>query len=286
MYPQSNSSQEGVWKGQVLPIFLTVLTAAGLSGLLYLEGWTLNLFTSTDIKLSLRLGDVLLGLTIYLKTAVDFAIFIARLMEGNKGWKSRVAIELGSAFGNFLGTAAILVLWVVFKEVEILLALMILVASLVLLRMAEDGLEHAQDEDGKFPKFFQSLVTFSEKLLAPINKSIAPILKYIIPHTKIGEKHNLRFWPLFAFSFTIPFILGLDDFAGYVPLFNIVNVYGFAVGVILGHMILNALLYISPATTVKIVKNPVISFAGSLVFVGLAVWGIIEVVKIVEHVIM
>jgi hypothetical protein len=85
-------------------------------------------------------------------------------------------------------------------------------------------------------------------------------------------------------AFTVPFILGLDDFAGYVPLFNIVNVYGFAIGVFLGHMILNIFLFISPQHTIKIVKNAYISFTGSIVFIGLAVWGLVEVFKIIfEH---
>lgn len=268
---------------QILPIVLTAVTAILLCGLLWVEGNLLNKFTSEDIILQIHLSDVLLGLTIYLKTSIDFAIFIARLMDGNSGWRSRIAIELGSAFGNFAGTAAILLLWVFFKEVEILLAIMVFVASLVLLRMAEDGLEHTQTEDKTYPKFIQKFVSGFEFTLGKINRAIAPILKYIIPHTKISHKSNLRFWPLFAFSFTIPFILGLDDFAGYVPLFNVVKVYGFAVGVVFGHMILNILLYISPKRTVQIVKNPIISLLGSLAFVGLAIWGLTEVVKILGH---
>ena len=77
-------------------------------------------------------------------------------------------------------------------------------------------------------------------------------------------------------SFSVPFILGLDDFAGYIPLFNIVNVLGFATGVFIGHMALNIALFISPQTTTRIVKNPVISFLGSLAFIGIAIWGFVE----------
>jgi hypothetical protein len=87
-------------------------------------------------------------------------------------------------------------------------------------------------------------------------------------------------WGLFIASFTIPFILGLDDFAGYVPLFSIVNVFGFSIGVFLGHMILNMALFIAPAKTIKAVKNPIISLAGSVVFVGLGLWGLFEVAKL------
>ena len=47
-------------------------------------------------------------------------------------------------------------------------------------------------------------------------------------------------------------MLGLDDFAGYVPLFNVVNVFGFAIGVFSGHMVLNAFLYVSPVFAILI----------------------------------
>ena len=82
---------------------------------------------------------------------------------------------------------------------------------------------------------------------------------------------------LLLFSVTVPFVLGLDDFAGYVPLFNIVNVFGFSVGVFVGHMILNVFLSASPERTIRAVKNPVISLVGSIVFVLLAIWGLSEV---------
>ncbi|MBL8030987.1 MAG: hypothetical protein JNK33_01530, partial [Candidatus Doudnabacteria bacterium] len=229
---------------QIVPISLTVLTAVGLCGLLWLEVGLLNRVARARIVPALRLGDVLLGLTIYLKTSVDFAIFIARLMEGNPGWRSRVAIEIGSAVGNVAGTMAVLAVWAFFKEVKPLLALMIFLASLVLFKLAEDGLEHAKTTDKKYPDWFKTAVYWLEFTLDRINKAIAPILRYVIPKFNMGGKQGLRFWPLLGFSFTVPFILGLDDFAGYVPVFNVVNVFGFSVGVVVGHMLLNVLLYL------------------------------------------
>ncbi|MEY3197778.1 MAG: hypothetical protein RL023_455 [Candidatus Parcubacteria bacterium] len=74
-------------------------------------------------------------------------------------------------------------------------------------------------------------------------------------------------------SFSVPFILGMDDFAGYVPLFNIVNVFGFGIGVFLGHTILTCFLFISPSKTVQVIKNPVIAILGSLAFIGIAIRG-------------
>ena len=80
---------------------------------------------------------------------------------------------------------------------------------------------------------------------------------------------------------TLHIILGLDDFAGYVPLFSVVSVFGFAIGVFAGHTILNILLYISPDHTTRLVKNPVFALAGSAAFVMLGAWGIVEVVKLI-----
>lgn len=265
---------------QIVPIGLTVLTAVGLCGLLWLEVGLLNRVARARIVPTLRLGDVLLGLTIYLKTSVDFAIFIARLMEGNPGWRSRIAIEVGSAVGNVAGTMAVLAVWAFFKEVKPLLALMIFLASLVLFKLAEDGLEHAKATDKKYPRWFKASVYWLELALDRINKAIAPILRYVVPKFNMGGKQGLRFWPLLGFSFTVPFILGLDDFAGYVPVFNVVNVFGFSVGVVGGHMLLNVLLYLSPTVTIRVVKNPIISVVGSLAFIGLAIWGIVEVVHL------
>ena len=95
-----------------------------------------------------------------------------------------------------------------------------------------------------------------------------------------SQAKKLSFRGLFAFSFTVPFILGLDDFAGYVPLFNVVHVFGFAIGVLFGHMVLNLLLFISPTKTIALVKNKTIAFIGAVAFVILALWGMWEVVHL------
>ena len=270
----------GTVVNQLLPIFLTLVVFALLVGVLWLEIHLLNSTARSGIALTLHISDILLGLTIYLKTSVDFAIFMARLMETNSGVKSRIAIELGTAVGNAAGTMVVLAIWAFFKEVQPLLALMILVAALVLLQLAEEGLEHAQEGYALYPTWFRRVISVLERGLERVNKAIAPGLRYIIPKVDISSKGVMRFWPLLGFAFTIPFILGLDDFAGYVPVFNVVNVYGFGVGVFAGHMLLNILLYISPTTTVRIVKNPIISLVGSLAFIGLAIWGIVEVVHL------
>lgn len=270
--------KEKFFPNQIIPLILTVVVFLAGVFILHIEILLLNLYARSRelIVPQMRLGDVLIGTTIYLKTSIDFAIFIGRLMDKYPGWKNRVMIEIGTAFGNIAGTLAILLLWDVFREVKILMAIMIFVASLVLLKMAEDGFEHVKDEEGKYKVSFWGLEFWLEKTLEKINNLSGKLLSKIIPHTNVSEQSGKGFKALFMLSFSVPFILGLDDFAGYIPLFNIINVYGFAVGVFLGHMILNIALFANPSATTRAVKHPVISFFGSVAFVGLAMWGVWE----------
>lgn len=265
---------------QVLPLALTLVVAGIFTALLYGEISILNLFTTTDISTKVRLVDVGIGLTIYLKTSIDFAIFMGGLMQKNAGWKSRIAIEIGTAAGNAIGTMAILLLWTFFKEVEWLLAIMILIAALVLVTLAEDGLEHAKSADRGYPAIFRKIVSVFEKFLRFTNVIARPIVSRILPGGGLKSTTKATFWSLMSFAFLIPFILGLDDFAGYVPLFSIVNIFGFSIGVFFAHALLNAFLYLSPERTIRAVKNPVISLIGSIAFIGLAGLGIYEATKL------
>lgn len=267
-------------KQQAIPLSLAVLAFVVLSALLYLEIRVLNLFTPETISLTIKPLDVIIGLTIYLKTAIDFAIFIGNLMHKNPGMKGRISIELGSALGNAAGTMAILLIWTFFKEIKWLLVIMLFLAAIVLFKLAEDSLEHAKGAQGH-PAWFRKLVTRLDKALHFINLFSHPLLKRILPHGGMKAAAFTTFWGLFAFSFTVPFILGLDDFAGYVPLFSIINVFGFGIGVFLGHMILNILLYLSPARTIKLVKLPVIALVGSVAFVGLGLYGFYEIIHLI-----
>ncbi|HEY1074298.1 MAG TPA: hypothetical protein VGE59_01180 [Patescibacteria group bacterium] len=269
--------REPLYPNQVIPLVITALVCAFGVAIVAGEIFLLNTFVpqTASISLVIRWPDVLVGLTIYLKTAIDFAIFMGRLMDSFRGWKNRIAIEIGSALGNILGTVLILLIWTLFKEVTLLMVAMIAIASLVLLRMAEEGLEHVKDSGNNATSLVTS-AEWLERVLQSINKIFAPLLRYIIPEMKVSGDKNKSWWGLFGLAFSVPFILGLDDFAGYVPLFNIINVFGFATGVFLGHMILNIALFISPDSTIRIVKHPVISFIGSLAFIGLAVWGLYE----------
>ena len=273
---------EHYFYSQFIPLALTVVIFIVFS--LFLHGFigVLNTFTSTDIKLTLRLTDVMIGLTIYLKTSVDFAIYIGNLMKKFPGWKNRIPIEIGTALGNALGTIIVLTIWNFFRDVEIVLIIMIFIASLVLIKLSEDGFEHAFASNRVHPLLVK-ISTIIYRVIHRINNFFAPVVGKVIPTISFSdEKVQNDIRALFVFSFTVPFILGLDDFAGYVPLFNIVNVFGFAVGVFAGHMILNALLFLAPTKTIKAVSNPYIALAGGYVFILLALIGFNEIAHLLH----
>lgn len=269
--------QENYWRNQTIALGLTLITCLALIAAIWVEVSLLNKFISEKITIAIRPADILIGITVYLKTAIDFAIFIARLMDKNPGLKGRIGIEIGTALGNGVGTMAILLVWAFFKEVNWLLAIMIFVASLVLIRLAEDTLDH----NGANPRSpLGKLSAYFKRFLITLNKVTGPLLARIVPSGSIKVEHKKTLLGLLAMAFIVPFILGLDDFAGYVPLFNVVNVFGFSVGVLIGHMALNISLYISPGRTITIVKNPAFAFIGSVAFVGLAGWGFVEAFRL------
>lgn len=268
---------------QLVPLLLTVVVLLVLIFTLHGALIFFNLFPVRElIDMNIHWVDVAIGITIYLKTSIDFAIFMGRLMTTNTGWKNRVAIEIGTAAGNAFGTIAIIGLWVLFKDVHILLALMVALAALVLFELAHGSLEHFETwKTGRGIKhaIFQGLSGF----LGVINKLTEPILSRIMPNLgeKLKGKSKLSWKQLIVFSASVPFILGLDDFAGYVPLFSVINVYGFAIGVIGAHTILNISLFLSPSRTIQMVKNEYISFAGTIAFIGLAFYGLWESIRII-----
>ena len=267
---------------QGIPIFLTFITFCALATVLYGILLFLNtLHLKSPIVLDFRKREVLLGIVIYLKTAIDFAIFIGNLMHSNPGWKKRIAIELGTAIGNAAGTFMILIVWTLFKELPLLMVFMIFIASIVLLRMAEESLEEFLKQRSSFIKLdIRKPVSLLQEQLNLINTVFRPILRFFVPHLNLTKTKKLSFINLVVFSFTIPFILGLDDFAGYIPLFTVVNVFGFSLGVLLGHMLLTIGLFAFPKKTVAVVRHPIVLVIGGVAFLGLGIYGFYESIQI------
>lgn len=263
----------------MLPIVLTCVTFLVLTVLLSLFLHVLNTFPLKEkIQIIIRPIDILVGVTIYLKTSIDFALFMGNLMQSNPGWKKRIAIEIGTALGNALGTFVVLCIWYFFKQAPALLIIIIILASLTLLQMAEEGFEQFLHQ--KNTRWLQKEIKPLYFLLEKINHVFSPLFSRVIPHKEIMKPPSLSFIQLLLFALAIPFLLGLDDFAGYIPLFTIVNVFSFVIGVFFAHMLLNIGLFAYPSLTTKITKHPLVIVGGSIVFVGLALWGLYEAFEI------
>lgn len=271
---------------QAIPLSLTVLTFLVLSTTLYGLLLFLNSFLIKDqVVLDFRKRDVLIGIAIYLKTAIDFAIFIGNLMHTNPGWKKRIAIEIGTAVGNAFGTFLVLTIWVFFKQIPFLMAIMVFIASIVLFRMAQESLEEFLKQKNSFIKMRMPAYLLQSQLNL-VNKLFRPILGFFVPNLNLTRTKKLSFANLIVFSFTIPFILGLDDFAGYISLFSVINVFGFCLGVMLGHMLLNIGLFIFPKKTVQVVTHPIVLIVGGVAFIALGLWGFLETGKIIYSILI
>lgn len=265
---------------QLVPIILTVITFLVLSTLLYGLLLFLNSFLlQNQVILDFRKRDVLIGIAVYLKTAIDFAIFIGNLMRTNPGWKKRIAIELGTAVGNAFGTFLVLAAWIFFKQIPVLMAIMVFVASIILFRMAQESFEEFLKQKKSFIKMRMPAYLLQSQLNW-VSKLFRPLIGFFVPNLNLTRAKKLTFANLVVFSFTIPFILGLDDFAGYISLFSIINVFGFALGVLVGHMLLNIGLFTFPKKTVQLVTHPFVLIGGGFAFIALGLWGFIETAKV------
>ncbi len=266
-------------KKQLISMIFAITTALALIGGFFVTIRLLNLFPlSEKIVLQLLPVDVLVGLTIYLKTSIDFALFTGNLMRKFQDFQHTVAIEIGTALGNGLGTLLVLIVWVVFKEVPLLLFFMVLLASLVLLNLAQESAKEYVLSQPTLPKISFSLLNLFYITLNKITVFLHPLLKFFIPKLPEANISPKSFFSLFLFAISVPFILGLDDFAGYIPLFSIVHIFGFCVGVILGHLLLTLSLFAFPKKTILVMQYPIIQLVGSVIFVGLAIFGIIEAI--------
>jgi hypothetical protein len=145
--------------------------------------------------------------------------------------------------------------------------------------MAQESLEEFLKQRESFIKL-KMPVSLLQDQLNLVNKLFRPILRFFVPNLNLTKSKKLSFINLVIFSLAIPFVLGLDDFAGYIPLFTLINVFGFSVGILLGHMLLTIGLFAFPKKTVEVVKHPFVLVTGGVAFIGLGLYGFYESVNI------
>jgi hypothetical protein len=290
-----NTHSLQVW----VPIFFAfiLLTASVTLTVYVIQRLNIYLPASNNLHTVFHLGDFALGTTIYLKTAIDFAILMTLYMKSYPGWKNRIAIESGTTLGNTIGTILVIVIWGLLQQFSIVLNIMVFYSAIILIKLASETLAHVGDysvnPSSKYPLLdfiydiiFWPLDAFIKLTMLIIDWTWRLIestpLKKIIPDLSISTdarsaKKNVGFWAIFAMTLGVPFALGLDDFAGYIGLLTVVNVLSFSIGVYFGHFVLNTFLFLNPKKTMKVIGHPLVSWIGSLALMFIAFLGLMEV---------
>ncbi len=268
--------KESFFFSQTIPLLIAFLSTIVFLLILVANTHLLNtLFPHEPIQFIFHPWDLALGLYLYLKTSVDFAVFIAAMMVANPGWKKRVAVEWGTSFGNFAGTIAIIWVWTIFRSIgPVFEGIIVIIASFVLLELAAGSLSRLKsaqwDTQHGFKKAFFSL----SQLALKIRRLTAPFLGWMpdVEGAMAGRK-VATLGALLLFAVSVPFILGSDDFAGYISVFSVVNVLSFATGVILGHGLLLAAMFAIPSAVETIMDNPWFSALAVTTFLAIFTLG-------------
>jgi hypothetical protein len=271
----NDESPHVCWKGQVTAIAVSVSMLALFTWLTYWIIYGMNQAGYVGDKvLSLNIiwYQVLLGMFIYLKTAVDYAIYVGRLMGNNTGFRARIAMNAGTSAGAFIGVTAVLIVWMVFNQVPILMIIMLLVAGAILLGLGDGSAEHYED----VPNWLKTPLNAFFETFRPVYQTMTWFMPDICPDT-----YKRGFWSLFILSGLLPFFLGADDLAGYMVLLDPSNTFSLLVGIYLADCFIDIALFLNQKLTVKIVKNRWISYFGAIVFVVLALWSFGDAIMLI-----
>lgn len=228
-------------------ITLTFYVFFILAILLFLVIYLINLINPKNtIVIKIIPIDILFGLFIYLKTSVDFVVFATNFIKKHRGEKAMELFSLGTSLGNGVGIFLVIFIWSLIKNIKPLLIFSVIVASSFLIYIGNKNLFD----------FFKRRAN----------------LKTNFTNNQINTHLNT-----FLFSLKLPFILGIDDFAGYIPLFNILNITSFSIGVLLGHCILVSLILANEKLLRKIVQLRFFDLIGAILFLSIGIFGIIHI---------
>lgn len=253
---------------QLLPLSISfglfavfVILTAGIIHLLNTLGF------SQKLSLQIIWAQIGLGIFIYLKTAVDYAIFVGSLMEHNDGIPRRIAMNAGTSIGCFIGVSIIAVLWTFCKEIHWLMVILLVIAAMVLFKLG-DG---SQDHFDSIPAWLRYPLALFFDLTRPIVK----VLTWFMPSSEL-KSGALSVGRLFILSMIIPFALGADDLAGYMVLLTTGNIFSLLIGIYFGDAVIDAGLFANQELTVKIVKNRWVSYFGAIVFIALGIMSLVH----------
>ncbi|TSC87394.1 MAG: Uncharacterized protein G01um101416_485 [Microgenomates group bacterium Gr01-1014_16] len=250
---------------QLFPIVVCLVMLVAFMAISYLFiNSFINPWSTEKIQLRLYLFDVAVGFFLYFVTAVDYALIIGRMQNVNSDSRSRFVMNVFTCLGCFVGVSLVLFLWGFAKEITLLIIPLLVFAAGVMVKLAYEGHEyfiHAKS----IPQIIRKSVMFILNVLY----YPAKFLTFWMPNLSTPSVGRLSLGKLSQWSFFLPFIIGVDDLVGYMGAMTIYNVFSLLFGIFLADVLIDILIFVSPATTKKIVQSPVLSLLAVFAFLYL-----------------
>lgn len=224
----------------------------------------INPFSAEPILFQFHLTDFLVGFFLYFVTAIDYALIVGRMQVNNPSISARVIMNIFTCLGCFFGVSLVLFLWGFAKEIDWLIIALLIFAGSVMVKLSFEGLDYFRNDEHIWTPL-RLLVVNSVTFLHTFTQG----LTFWIPELGRPSVARTSLRELAKWSFVLPFIIGLDDFVGYMGAMTIYNVFSLLFGIYLADVLIDIMIFASPKTTKKLVENPVFSFFASLAFIYL-----------------
>jgi hypothetical protein len=189
--------------------------------------------------------------------------------------------------GNTSGTLLVLGIFFVFNDQPIVGLICLLLGCFVLIKMARGSVLHIEKR-----KYYPHILN---RVLISIKNTAMRVL--LLSHHDDVQEEKAQEVPLSVLgvalvSFIQPFTLGLDDMAVYISLINLYSAFSICFAIIVSHWLLtSAMLATSKLKKFfgfdpleGLVKDPIFTIIGILLFVYIAVHSAPEIVHLVSKI--
>ena len=250
---------------QLIPILVcTVLFTLFVTSSVLFITQLINPYSSEKIEISFHLKDFLVGFFLYFITAVDYALIVGRMQTVNRGLTARFVMNVFTCLGCFIGVSLVLFLWGFAKEVDWLIISLLIFAGSVMVKLAYEGLEYFVDAKN----IWKPIRVLTAAITTSLHHATEGIT-FWIPELASPKVTKMSLGKLALWSGILPFIIGLDDFIGYMGAMTIYNVFSLLVGIYLADIVIDILIFISPKATKKIVESALLSLLATYAFLYL-----------------
>lgn len=225
----------------------------------------INPLSSNKIHIVFYPTDFFVGFLLYFVTAIDYALIIGRMQTANPGNKARLIMNVFTCLGCFVGVTLILFLWGFAKEVSLIILPLLIFAGAVMVKLAYEGRSYYQ-QSPKINNIVKNLTT------ATLNVLYYPtrVFSFWLPELGSPNVQKMTIAHLAKWSFLLPFIIGLDDFIGYMGAMTLYNTFSLIAGIYFADIVIDILIFFSPKFTSKMVESPYLSLFASYAFLYLA----------------